>query len=60
MPGELNRKLGGFSQFSYFDQVEYSRLGKKVQVKGKDGTNQESDSVEANLLYDILKVLKKK
>lgn len=49
-----------FDVFSYAEEVTYSRLGKKVTVKGKDSTWQESDSVESNLLYDILKVLKRR
>ena len=50
----------GFNVFTMQDDVSFSRLGKRVSVKGRDGTYQESDSVEANLLYEILKVLKKK
>lgn len=50
----------GFSVFSVFDDVVYNRIGKKIMVKGRDGTFQEADTVEANLLYDILKELKKK
>ena len=53
---DRNRKV---NIFSYSDEVVFSRLGKKVQVKGRDGTFQETDSVEANLLLEILKQLKK-
>lgn len=49
----------GFNIFSIADEVTFSRIGKKVLVKGRDGTFQESDSVEANLLLEILKTLKK-
>ena len=49
----------GFNVFAVNDDVVYSRFGKHISAKGKDGTFQESDSVEANLLYDILKVLRK-
>ena len=55
----LERKTG-FSVFSYADEISVSRLGKKVMIKGRDGTFQETDSVEANLLFEILKVLRKK
>ena len=54
------RRPAGFNIFSYSDEVAFSRLGKKVQVKGRDGTFQETDSVEANLLFEILKQLRKK
>ena len=54
------RRPGGYSVFSVFDDVNFSRVGKKVMVKGRDGTFQETDSVEANLLFEILKQLKKK
>ena len=54
------RTTRGFDVFSRFNTVNYNRLGKKVMVKGQDGTSQDSDSVEANLLYDILLELKKK
>jgi hypothetical protein len=54
---ELRR---GFNVFSFQDEIQINRIGKKVQVKGRDGTFQETDSVEANLLYEILKQLKKK
>ena len=42
------------------DTIAISRFGKKVYVKGKDGSFQESDSVEANLLFEILQETKKK
>jgi len=42
------------------DAVVISRFGKKVYVKGRDGTFQESDSVEANILYEILQLTRAK
>lgn len=57
-PG-TRRPLRGYSPFHTADTVKYNRLGKKIQVRGQDGTFQESDTVEANLLYDILRVLEK-
>lgn len=50
----------GFDAFSVQQDVTFNRIGKKVMVRGLDGTNQETDSVEANLLYEILKTLKAK
>lgn len=50
----------GFDVFNYRDDVQVSRLGMKVQVKGRDGSFTESNSAEANLLYEILKALRKK
>ena len=58
MPIPFERKTG-FNVFQYNDEVTVSRIGKRVQVKGRDGTFTESDAVEANLLYEILKQLKK-
>lgn len=55
MPG-----IKSFNMFSYSDEITVNRVGKKVCIKGRDGTFQETDSVEANLLYEILKALKKK
>ena len=48
----------GFDVFAVQNEVTFNRFGKKVMVKGRDGTFQETDSVEANLLYEILKTLK--
>lgn len=48
------------SMLSFSDEVTVKRYGKKVTVVGRDGTNVDSDSVEANLLFDILKELRKK
>lgn len=48
----------GLDVFKKYDEVTYSRFGKKVSVIGMDGTFADSDAVEANLLYDILKQLK--
>lgn len=60
MPTPYERRPVSFSMFSYSDDISVSRLGKKVMVKGRDGTFQETDSVEANLLFEILKTLRKK
>jgi len=49
-----------FSMFSISDEITVNRVGKRVTVKGRDGTFSESDSVEANLLFEILKQLKRK
>ena len=49
----------GFNVFSFSDEITVNRIGKKVNIKGRDGTYNETDSVEANLLFEILKVLKK-
>lgn len=49
-----------FSTFSVSDEITFNRLGKKILAKGKDGTFTESDTVEANLLFEILKALKRK
>ena len=49
----------GFNVFSFSDEITVNRVGKKVNIKGRDGTFTESDTVEANLLFEILKVLKK-
>ena len=50
----------GFNVFSVSDEITFNRLGKKIYAKGKDGTFTDSDTVEANLLFEILKALKKK
>ena len=55
----MEKKLTGFNIFAVQDEITVSRVGKKVMVKGRDGTFQETDSVEANLLFEILKVLRK-
>ncbi len=57
MPEE---KLRGFSIFTVSDEITVNRLGKNVIVKGRDGSFTESNTVEANLLFEILRVLKKK
>ena len=56
----MEKRATGFNVFTYSDEITVSRLGKKVSVKGRDGTFQESDSVEVNLLFEILKALRKK
>lgn len=50
----------GYNVFSVSDEVVFNRVGKKIYAKGKDGSFVESDTVEANLLFEMLKVLKKK
>lgn len=50
----------GFNVFAMRDEIDINRLGKKIMIKGRDGTFQETDSVEANILYEILKELRKK
>jgi len=50
----------GFNVFAFSDEITVNRMGKRVTIKGRDGTFADSDSVEANLLFEILKVLKKK
>lgn len=57
MAGEFRR---GFDVFKVNQPAEYSRAGKTISIKGHDGTNTSTDSVEANLLFDILNVLKAK
>lgn len=55
----MEERKSGFNVFSLSDEIQVSRLGKRVQIKGRDGTFTDSDTVEANLLYEILKALKK-
>ena len=50
----------GFNVFAYSDEITVNRIGKKINIRGRDGTFQESDTVEANLLFEILKQLKRK
>lgn len=52
--------MNGFNVFAVNDPVTFNRVGKKVIAKSKDGTFTESDSVEANLLFEMLKELRKK
>lgn len=56
MPAPIER----YNMFRFQDEITVSRMGKKVIVKGRDGTSSDSDSVEANLLFEILKTLKRK
>ena len=57
----MEKRANGFSVFSVFDEITINRIGKKVIVKNpRTQEFQESDSVESNLLFEILKVLKKK
>lgn len=58
MPGD--EKLKGFNIFRYNDDVSFNREGKTVYMRGRDNTGSSSDTVEANLLLEILKALKKK
>lgn len=55
---EPNRR--GFNVFAMQDEVTFSRIGKRVSLKGRDGTFQDTDSVEANLLLEILRELKRR
>ena len=50
----------GFDVFSNSDEVQINRLGKNVMVKCRDGSFTESNTAEANLLFEILKALKRK
>lgn len=49
-----------YSIFSVSDEITVNRIGAKVTIKSRDGSFRDSDSVESNLLFEILKVLKKK
>lgn len=56
-----DKRLTGFNIFEYQEQVKISRIGNRVTVSSvKDNSFTDSNSVEANLLYEILKALKKK
>ena len=55
---ELPRK--GFDVFAVHDDIQVRRIGKSVMIRGVDNTSNSSDSVEANLLFEILKALKRK
>lgn len=46
--------------FTAHEEISINRLGKDIIIKGRDGTNASSNSVEANLLFEILKALKRK
>ena len=54
------KTLNGFNVFTVSDEVHFNRLGTKVYAKGRDGKFVDSESVEANLLFEILKALRKK
>jgi len=54
---DLPRK--GFDVFAVHDDIQVKRLGKSVMIRGVDNTTNSSDSVEANLLFEILKALRK-
>ncbi len=56
---EQPKPRSGFNVFSFSDEITVNRIGKKVNIKGRDGTYNETDSVEANLLFEILRQLKK-
>lgn len=55
---ELPRR--GFDVFAASEDVQISRRGKNVSIRGADGTFTDSNSAEANLLFEILKALKRK
>ena len=50
----------GFDVFAMQQEIQVSRAGTNVGVKTSDGSFTQSNSVEANLLFEILKVLKRK
>lgn len=50
--------IGGFDKL--FSEAQILRKGSVVQVRNRQGGYKESDSVEANILYEILMQLKKK
>ncbi|GEM_PF-6261729 len=50
----------GFDVFTAEDEVKINRLGKNVMVRTRDGSFTESNTAEANLLFEILKALRKK
>lgn len=53
---DLPRK--GYNVFAVQQDINFNRIGTKVFAKGLDGTNTDSNSVEANLLFEILKELR--
>ena len=55
----MEKSTRGFDIFSAHEEIQINRMGKSVMVRGRDGTNVESNSVEANLLFEILKTLKR-
>jgi hypothetical protein len=54
------KPLTGFNVFGVRDEIQVSRAGTNVGVKTADGSFTQSNSVEANLLYEILKALRSK
>lgn len=50
----------GFDVFANSDEVQINRLGKNIMVRTRDGSFTESNTAEANLLFEILKALRKK
>ena len=60
IPFPTPRKPTALSMFTVSDEISINRLGKKIMIKGRDGTTQESDTVEANLLFEMLKCMKRK
>lgn len=61
IPSEPTQKRAAtFSMFTMSDDIVVNRSGKRIMVRGRDGTFEESSTVEANLLFEILKALKKK
>lgn len=58
MPEAQRRPV--FSVFQVNQSANYNRVGKQVWVKTQDGASNYSDTVEANLLLDILTELRKK
>ena len=56
----MEKKATGFNVFGFSDDVQINRLGKNVMVRTRDGSFTESNTAEANLLFEILKTLRKK
>ena len=49
-----------FDMFTVHDEVQVNRIGKKITVRVlRDGSFVDSDTAEANLLFEILRQLKK-
>lgn len=50
----------GFDIFAVSEEVKVNRIGKQVTVRALDNSFVQSETVEANLLFEILKALKRK
>ena len=49
-----------FDPRKMFTEAMVNRKGKTIEVRTRDGQLLESDSIEANLLFEILQQLKKR